>query len=47
MILRTTCCHGRTAHTELSADIHHNETLSTLSGGSQLGKIELTEVRLG
>ena len=32
------------AHRGLTADIHRNETLLTLSGVSQLGKIDLAEV---
>ena len=34
----------RMAHCGMKVDIHHNETLLTLSGVSQLGKIDLAEV---
>lgn len=36
----------RMAHCGVKVDIHHNETLHTLSGVSQLGKIDLVEVGL-
>jgi len=36
------CC---SRPTTLSVDIHHNETLRTLSGTSQVDKIDLPEVR--
>ena len=35
----------RVDHSVLSVDIHHNETLLTLSVGSQVERIDLSEVR--
>ena len=37
--------HVRTLRGNLSVDIHHNETLLTLSGDSQIERINLMEVR--
>jgi hypothetical protein len=44
--LAKTRLNERRDHGDLKVDIHHNETLLTLSGVSQVGKIDLTEVGL-
>jgi len=47
MIQVQTSAYNQLGHERLSVDIYHNETLLTLSGYSQVDKIDLSKVGLG